>query len=160
MATGICGFLDWTPAEQAEADRLCEEQRKQEAEAEKLAADFRTRCSDLDQLFSKYLREELAIELQVRPSERQMKDFGLYREFCARHWGLPPLPVMPEVLTEFLVCESEHGLAHISRLRNSISAVYRALNDPTEDIAIRALLRRAKREANEANSNQNVTERK
>src|SRR5215813_9612159 len=154
MATGICGFLDWTPAEQAEADRLCEEQHKREAQAEKFAADLRTRCGDLDQLIGKYLQDELAIELQARPSERQMKDFGLYREYCAQHWGLPPLPVKPEVLTEFLVYESEQGLAHISRLRNSISAVYRALNDPTEDIAIRALLRRAKREANEANSNQ------
>jgi len=111
MGTGICGFLSWTPEEQAEVERQLEIDRKrEEAEAQRAAertAEIENTCDSVDKTFSWVLRNELTTENKVaRISRAAQQDFTAFQKCCAE-WGLPALPAPPQAVVLFLAQEPE-----------------------------------------------------
>src|SRR5262249_32315775 len=145
MGTGIGGFPDWTPEEEAEVERQPEaDRRREEAEAQR-AVEIENTCDSVDKTFAWALRNEMAVENQVtRISPAVQRDFSAFQKSCSE-WGLPHLPAPPQAVVLFLAQASEkkHSAAHITRLRNSIDVVHRAtqMPSPCDDVLVRALMR-------------------
>ena len=155
--TGILG--DTSEAAWAEARRLNEERRQNEAEAAEAAARIQYDCDVIDAALTPHLRDELAAENKIkRITDWQKADFKKFQAWCeqkAPQWPCAEsaLPAKPEVCAMFLSENSASGIAHVSRLVNSISTVHRALNfnDPCEDVLVRALLRQIRNDTSHAN---------
>lgn len=130
----------------AKADRERAKRETEQRELERAAKEFEARCDKIEAVFALYLKDQLAAENAVaRISDRQKADFARFQEYC-RHWGWPDLPSVPAAVATFLAREGDHhAAAHLSRLRNSISTIHRAVQmpDPTEDILVRAFMRLA-----------------
>jgi hypothetical protein len=133
-------------AHKAKTDREGAKQQAEQRELERAAEEFEARCDKIEAVFALYLKDQLAAENSVaRITDRQKADFARFQEYC-RHWGWPDLPSVPAAVATFLARESDHHAAvHISRLRNSISTIHRAVQmpDPCEDILVRAFMRLA-----------------
>jgi hypothetical protein len=158
----LSGEIDWpddpplqrTPEEDAAAtkfifdalDRAIEKKRKQDAEAELQPA-----LDLIDQLMTRHLGEELKAEDEATRGAPHSGDFAKFKQYCEL-WEtpLPYLPAAPQAVAAFLISEACHGPAHVSRLLKSIAAAHRAVNlaakcsDPTQDLFVKALLRRLK----------------
>src|SRR5215472_992987 len=155
MGTGICGFLSWTPEEQAEVERR---RKCEEAEAQRAAertAEIETTCDSVDKTFSWVLRNEMTAENKVaRISRAAQRDFAAFSKCCAE-WQLPHLPAPPQAVVLFLAeaCQKKHSAKHITRLRNSIDLVHRAtqMPSPCGDVLVRALLRAINEDKEERN---------
>jgi|SRR6516225_9641837 hypothetical protein len=153
MATGICGFLDWTPEEQAKADREFEERRKREeqeaAKAAEIEAEVQRMCDFIDNTLTPHLHKELEAEnATVRVSSQAKADFKKFRA-CAEEFGLPSLPAPPQAVAIFLA--DGRNAPRLSKLAKSISVVHKAVGfrDPCDDILVRAMLRQAREEETE-----------
>jgi|SRR6516164_1763650 hypothetical protein len=150
-ATGICGFLDWTPEEQVKADRELEERRnREEQEAAKTAetkAGIQRMCDFIDNTLTPHLHKQLEAEnATVRVSSQAKADFKKFRE-RAEEFGLPSLPAPPQAVAIFLA-DGRNAPRLLPRLAKSISTVHRAVGfpDPLDDILCRAILRQAREE--------------
>jgi len=126
-----------------------ERRRKQEAEEAEREASLQRLYDAIDSTFSRSLQKELAAENEVaRVTSKQRADFTAFQAYCTK-LGTPYLPAAPQSVAMFLVGKSEHGVAHMSRLRNSIATVHKAVgfsDDCTTDILIRAIMRCAREE--------------
>jgi hypothetical protein len=117
-------------------------------EAELSAAEQRQAVGDgLEAAIRPHLRDEIKAEKDSGgTAEQRRQDFQKLRECCAK-WDLPlNLPHEPAPWTgvaALLIQEGEHGIEHVTRLRNSISFSHRSFNlpDPTADHIINAILR-------------------
>jgi hypothetical protein len=96
---------------------------------------------------SPLLKAELELEnAKARVSPVAKKVFARFKACCAG-WDLPALPAPPQAVAVFLT-DKDSKLADIEKLAKHISLVHRAvgLDDPCDDILIRALLRQARGE--------------
>jgi len=165
VGKGICGWIDATPEEMAdaivlerEAKRLEEAERKQEEAEAQRAAEIQHRCDGIDAVFAVALRKYVEAENKTaRISSENYQDFEAFKE-CCREWGLPHLSAPPQAVALFLAraCDEKHGAEHIERLRNSIDVVHRAtqMPSPCDDTLVRALMRAVRdEEANEQKGN-------
>jgi hypothetical protein len=92
-------------------------------------------------------KAELELEnAKARVSPVAKKVFARFKACCAG-WDLPALPAPPQAVAVFLT-DKDSKLADIEKLAKHISLVHRAvgLDDPCDDILIRALLRQARGE--------------
>jgi hypothetical protein len=114
---------------------------------DKLAAETQSVCDQIDAFVNRYLADDLAAEMsRIRLTKQQRRDFSEFKTHCAK-LGLCHLPARPQAVVDFLVGRIDHGAQVVQRLRNSISAVHKTTepsHDPTDDISIRALLRRVR----------------
>ena len=147
----------WNAVEEQE-----KQQRKEAASEEAREAALQRLYDTIDANLSPHLQKELAAENEVaRMTSRQRADFEAFKAYCANQLETPYLPAAPQSVAMFLVKESEHGVAHMSRLRNSIATVHNAVgfgDTCVSDILVRAIVRCVKeeeaREEEAANSNQ------
>ena len=128
----------------AEFDRS-RQRRDQEAAEAKQAADYEAGLDAIDKMMAPHLGKELKQEnSKTRVRAQHKEDFKEFQKTCQK-WGFPALPAPPQAVAVFLAEESEHGAAHVLRLRNSISTIHRATNfadaDPCDDILIKAMVR-------------------
>jgi len=146
------GVLGNEPLSGEELERWrAEEQRRQEEE-QKAAEDFQARCDQVDASIAKHLTDELeAEEEEAKIGDRQRGDFAMFRTYCDQ-WGWPALPSVPQAVSAFLISEMNLGDAvRTTRLCNSISAIHHACGfdfDPSRDLYVRAVLRRARTNSN------------
>ena len=135
----------WNEVEEQE-----QQQRKEAAAEEAREAALQRLYDAIDANLSPHLQKELAAENEIaRVSSRQRSDFGAFKTYCANELGTPYLPAAPQSVAMFLVKESERGVAHMSRLRNSIATVHNAVgfgDTCVTDILVRAVLRCVKEE--------------
>jgi hypothetical protein len=132
-------------------DRAIENKRKQDA-----AAEIQPTLDLIDELITRRLGDELRAEDLATRGAPHSEDFTKFKKYCER-WEipLPYLPAAPQAVCAFLISESRHGPAHVTRLLHSIAAAHRAVNlaakcsDPSQDLFVKALLRRLK-QADEA----------
>src|SRR5262249_155310 len=126
-----------------------ERRRKEEAEAAKREASLQRLYDAIDATFSRSLQKELATENEVaRVTPKQRADFAAFQAGWKK-LGTPYLPAAPQSVAMFLVGESDHGVAHMSRLRNSIATIHKAVgfsDDCTTDVLVRAIMRCAREE--------------
>jgi hypothetical protein len=139
-------FIHWWNAVEEQ-----EQQQRKEAAAEEAREAALQRLYDaIDANLSPHLQKELAAENEIaRVSSRQRADFEAFKAYCANELGTPYLPAAPQSVAMFLVKESERGVAHMSRLRNSIATVHNAVgfgDTCVTDILVRAVLRCVKEE--------------
>jgi hypothetical protein len=143
------GLLDITPPEREEWERQAARERELEMRLAQRAADLQAQYDAIEALLVPLLKDELEAEKAIaRVTPRMKQDFGRFRKWCDEA-GFPSLPASPQATTEFLGGELKHGAAHVTRLRNSISAVHRAVfnsEDPTQDLLVRALMRCARQD--------------
>src|SRR5262249_2895752 len=128
MATGICGFLDWTPAEEAEAERLHEAELKRAAEAEQYASECQDIYDRLEAMFLPHLREDAAAinaTTRIKPSDKKI--FEQFKEYCGT-WNppLPALPAHPASVAAFLCQELSRGTSHFVKRLNAVTRVHQA----------------------------------
>jgi len=73
-----------------------------------------------------------------------------FRAFCSDQ-GLPE--TKPQAIFEFLVTQSDRGLARVKRLHKSIAAVQASIGHPgaADDLIIRALIQRIETEEKKEN---------
>jgi hypothetical protein len=157
MATGIMGFLDWSPEEKVRHELAFEQRRKQEAledaKANRAAAwqaEIKERCHAIESILIPHLSKEIKAdfaqlkERAERPTTQE--DFAKFRE-CAESFGLPSLPAPPQAVALFLA-DGRNATSRIAKLAKSISTVHKAVgfSDPCDDILVRALLRQAREE--------------
>jgi hypothetical protein len=142
-----CGILSGE-VDFDEVGRRLERQKKQEREAAEYERALQSECDAIDACLLPYLKDELAAEAATaRPSPQARKDFEVFRDYCARN-GFPALPSRPQPVAEFLGSLESHA----ARFKNSISTIHRAVgfDDPTDDVLVRALMRRLRTEKNDA----------
>ena len=138
-STGICGYLDWTAEEKAEAERLRDVERQREVAAIEYAAELRRRCAAIDSMAGKYMRPQLE---KQRPVVRPI-DLGRFKElqrFCADNEWPSSLPIMPHALLEYLVSAGGNHKVQLA-LTRSIAKIHDAAgepNCPTRDPLVRA----------------------
>jgi hypothetical protein len=140
---GECGILSGE-VDFDEIDRKLAQQRKQEQEAAEYERGLQAECDVIDAYLLPYLKDELAAKAATtRPSPQARKDFEAWRDYCARN-GFPALPARPQPVAEFLGSLESNA----SRFKNSISTIHRAVgfDDPTEDVLVRALMRKFRTE--------------
>jgi|SRR5262245_33907587 len=142
--TGICAFLDWTPAEQAEADRLCEQERRREAQAEQYAQECQDIYDKLEVMFLRHLKDEArAVNAAVRIKPADKKIFEQFKHFCTT-WTppLPALPAHPASVAAFIVQGLSKSGAEFARRLHAISRVHLAcgLEDPARDVLLKSLV--------------------
>jgi hypothetical protein len=121
--------------------RQLEAERKRDAKVQ-------AKCAEIDTIVGHLLKDELAAEMRaLQLTSRQKADFDEFKTHCAK-LGLCPLPAPPQAVTAFLIERCMDGVQVLSRLRNSIATVHRTLNleDPADDISVRALVRLARSE--------------
>jgi len=139
----------WNEVGKQEEQERQREAEEAEREAEREAA-LQRLYDAVDANLSPHLQKELAAENEVaRVTSRQRADFGAFKAYCANELGTPYLPAAPQSVAMFLVKESERGVAHMSRLRNSIATVHNAVgfgDTCVTDILVRAVLRCVKEE--------------
>jgi hypothetical protein len=126
----------------AEAKRL-----EQEVAAARRAAEIQAICDEIDAYMTPFLKAELEHENSTaRVNATTKKVFEKFKACCAS-WSLPALPAPPQAVAVFLT-DKDSKLADIEKLAKQISLVHRAvgLDDPCDDILIRALLRQARTE--------------
>jgi len=145
---GICGYLDWSPEELAEADRELEERRKKEAESEQYASECQATYDALEAMFIGHVREEAkAVNATTRIRPADQKIFSDFKEYCST-WDppLPPLPAHPASVAAFVCKDLAQGTTHFMKYLNAISRVHLAvgLPDPTTDVLIQSLVRKLK----------------
>jgi hypothetical protein len=122
-----------------------EEQRRKEAvEAAEQEAAGQKILDYAEAMFFPWLKRYLEAEnATTRITPKQKSDFKSFQEHC-ESWGLiPQLPASPQMVATFLLVQALDGWAHCSRLLRSISTVHRAVgvDDPTDDILVRAVMR-------------------
>jgi len=141
---GICSGV-W---DSEEITRAVEEARKKEAELDAGCAEAQATCDAIDKMLDESLKDELSIELQrIRLSKQQKKDFEGFKKFSEEEFGIRALPAASQVVTLYLIKRMPEGARVVERVRNSISAAHRTLGgfeDPANDIATRALMRRVR----------------
>ena len=139
-------FIHWWNAVEEQE----EQQRKEAADEEAREAALQRLYDSIDANLSRHLQKELAAENEVaRMTSRQRADFEAFKAYCANQLETPYLPAAPQSVAMFLVKESERGVAHMSRLRNSIATVHNAVgfgDTCVTDILVRAVLRCVKEE--------------
>src|SRR5262245_43581892 len=105
MATGICGFVDWTPEERAEADRLRVEEAQRAAAAAEWGAELRRRASAIDLMAGRHMAPQLERQRPViKPIDKAR--FRELQEFCKQNDWPSTLPIVPHALYEHVVSES------------------------------------------------------
>jgi hypothetical protein len=143
------GLFDLEPGDPEENERIAAKQREQERRAAEYAAYLQAQYDSVESLFVPLLRDELEAEKSItRVTAKMRADFSAFRQWCEQA-GYPSLPAAPQAVAEYLGSELKRGAAHVTRLRNSISAVHSAVfnsEDPTTDILVRALMRCARQD--------------
>jgi hypothetical protein len=128
--------------------RRAEEARKREAELDAGLAKAQATCDAIDTMLDQSLKGELAAEMQcVRLTKQQKKDFADFKEYSEGQLDLRALPAAPQAVALYLIKRMPEGARVVERIRNSISAAHRTLGgfeDPANDIATRALMRRVR----------------
>jgi hypothetical protein len=144
--SGTDGILSGT-FDLEEIERRAAAERKKELEAAEHESVQQETASGIENALIPHVRKELQEEIAARKLSpeilrRYRADFTAFKECCGR-WGLDYLPAGPPAVAVFLSEESRHGVKHIERLKKSIAAIHKAadLQDPTEDLLIRAILR-------------------
>jgi len=122
--------------------------RDRELAEAKQAAAYQADLDAIDKMMAEHLSRELRLEnakTRVRAADKET--FRAFQLYCER-WGFPALPTPPQAVAVFRVEQSEKGAAHLARLARGISVIHLACNfsDPTTDILVRSLLRRARTE--------------
>ena len=138
-----------------ELDRRIEEDRRKQLEAAQRAEEAEETCDGIEKALTPYLRDELAEEfagrrLSADTIRQYSADFRRFKQCCAK-WDLPYLPAPPAAVAVFMSEEDERGANHLARLKAAISAAHRAadLDDPCEDLLVRAIMRLARKEKNQ-----------
>ena len=138
---GILGYLDWTPEQLAEAERLREQEAQREVAAIEYAAELRRRCAEIDALAGRCMRPQLE---KQRPVVRPI-DLARFKELqrhCVDNDWPSSLPIMPHALLEHLVSAGGNYKVQLA-LTRSISKIHDAAgepNCPTRDPLVRAHL--------------------
>jgi hypothetical protein len=131
-----------------EIRRRLEEERKREAELDERVKEAHATCDAIDQMLDQSLKDELAAEMQcIRLTKQQKKDFADFKEYSEGELDIRALPAAPQAVVLYLVKRMPEGARVVERIRNSISAAHRTLGgfeDPANDIATRALMRRVR----------------
>jgi uncharacterized protein (DUF2336 family) len=139
----LSGELDFAAIEKREA-----EERALQAAAAERAADQEALQHQIEGMMLENLRDEISEELaEQKPTTmnaRERMNFLRFKGYAAE-LDLPALPASPAVVGAFLTSELHHGRGHLRRLVKAISATHHKadLPDPTADLLIKALLRRA-----------------
>jgi len=155
MGTGICGFLDWTPAEQFEAERLQEAERKrlaeetkQAAEAEQYASECQRIYDELEAMFLPHLREDAAAvnaTARIKPGDKKI--FDEFKEYLSS-WNppLPALPAHPASVAAFLAKDLDRGTSLFTKRLCAITRLHVAagLPDPATDVLLQSLVRKVR----------------
>ena len=140
----LCG-PDPSPAEIKRREEVEAKRLEQEAAAARRAAEIQETCDEIDSFMTPYLKAELEAEnSKARVSAATKKVFERFKACCAT-WGLPALPAPPQAVAVFL-SDKDTKPGEMERLAKQISLVHRAvgLEDPCDDILVRALLRQAR----------------
>jgi hypothetical protein len=123
-------------------------ERGAEQQAELVAQERQQAAGDeLEAAVRPYLKNELRDELDGGGTAEQRRNDIAKLKACCDRWNLPfnlPRESVPWAgVAAFLIEEGDHGIEHVTRLRNSISFSHRSMNlaDPTADHLINAVLR-------------------
>jgi hypothetical protein len=148
IGTGICGFLDWTPEEQAKADHVSEERREREAQEAAHAAELEALYDKIEAGIAPFVHDAAAVvNSATRLKATDRKIFGEFREYCAT-WDppLPPLPAHPAAVCAFAVKGLARSVTIFRKRMNAVSRVHVAVGmpDPTRDVLCQALVRTIK----------------
>jgi hypothetical protein len=136
-----------------EIERQIESDRRKELMAAQLAADQEKAVNKIEDALTSWLRKELAEEIAARPRlsagtlRTYKSDFQRFKQCCAE-WKLPCLPAPPQIVAAWIGQEGPRGLAHVLRCKAAVSAAHRAadLDDPCEDLLVRAVIRMIKQD--------------
>jgi hypothetical protein len=140
---GICSGI-WDSAEIA---RQIKEERKKEAELAERVKRAQAFLDQVDVMLDRSLKDEIEAEAEqpIRLTPRQKKDFAEFRKYCEEELDIRALPAPPQAVAAFLITKMSEGARIVERYRNSISAVHRRdFEDPTNDVSVRALMRRVR----------------
>jgi len=147
IGTGICRFLDWTPEEQAKADRVSEERREREAQEAAHAAELEALYDKIEASIAPFVHDAAAVvnsATRIKPGDRKV--FEEFKQYCSTAWDppLPPLPAHPAAVCAFLVKGLGQGTTHFTKRLNAISRIHSAVSlpDPTTDVLCQALVRK------------------
>lgn len=136
---GLLG--DWyTPAMRLEDEQRRAKEAEAEAQAAADAAALQSRLDVTDKLALRYLKKELTeLRGKSRTTTRQKRDYAAYRAWCSEQ-GLPETAA--QAIYEFLVTQSDRGLARVKRLHRSIAAVQASIGHgrAADDLINRALI--------------------
>jgi hypothetical protein len=147
------GLLDLEPGELEEFARQKDLERAQEQIDAERALELQAKLDGIEAALAPLLKTELAAENEVtRISDRVRADFKKFKTYCDEQ-GFPSLPAPPQAIAEFLGGELKHGAAHMVRLNNSIRAIHAAVlgdPNPADDILVRAVLRCARQDKDNA----------
>jgi hypothetical protein len=149
IGTGICGFLDWTPEEQAKADRVSEERREREAQEAAHAAELEALYDKIEASIAPFVHDAAAAvntAARIKPADRKI--FEQFKAYCAETWGppVPALPAHPAAVCAFAVKGLARSVTIFRKRMNAISRVHLAVGmpDPTRDVLCQALVRTIK----------------
>ena len=147
MATGIMGFLDRTPEEQAAEDRALEADRAKAAEIAAYEAEVQEIYDKIKATVLPFVQDAAAdvnAATRLKPADRKV--FEEFKQYCSTAWDppLPPLPAHPAAVCAFLVKGLSQGTTHFTKRLNAISRIHSAVNmpDPTRDVLCQALVRK------------------
>jgi hypothetical protein len=128
-----------------------EDREKEQAQAALDASALDHKLDVIDKLAFEHLKQELvALKDKSRTTARARRDYAAFRAFCSDQ-GLPE--TKPQAIFEFLVTQSDRGLARVKRLHKSIAAVQASIGHPgaADDLIIRALIQRIETEEKKEN---------
>jgi hypothetical protein len=145
IGTGICGFLEWTPEEQAKADRVSEERREREAQEAADAAELEALYDKIEASIAPFVHDAAGVvnsATRIKPADRKV--FEQFKKYCGEAWSppLPALPAHPASVAAFLVSELDRGVAYFMKRLHALSRVHRSvgLKDPADDVLLKSLV--------------------
>lgn len=145
------GILGGVVLDDERADRERAEERKREQEYAEREAAHAAKIEKIGAHLASLLRDQIEAESAQPVITSEIKQsFARFQAQCESN-GLCSLPASPEAVAEHLIVESNaarpkglpQGAQRAEQLRDSISAIHRAMNlpDPTADLLVRATMR-------------------
>jgi hypothetical protein len=144
-----CGILS-NRLSPREIDAFCKAAKLQEEEAAAYERELQARYEEIDGLLGQYIRNAVEAERTLPLITEQVKaDFEDFEHYCIEE-RLPSLPADPRAVAMF-ICRRAETLAAAIRMRDAVSTVHRRMKeqDPTLDLAVRAVIRQIGNDENE-----------